>query len=104
MNAEPYDPQPKEYVNKPLVIVQLMMLWLIWISGMGAGLLAFFGELMAARTAESLRQIAWPRQRLDNTLHPMTDMPMEVESAIKGNGEETLEDDDLDIISISELE
>ena len=100
MNAEPYIPQPKENVNKPLVFVQLMMLWLIWVSGLAAGLFVFFGELMAKGIADHLKQITWPRQRQDNTLHPMTEMPMAAPSAINENVEEYLED----IISIIELE
>ena len=57
MNAEPYEPQPKENVNKPLVNVQLMMLWLIWVSGLAAGTFAFFGELMAEGMTRHLKQI-----------------------------------------------
>ena len=57
MNAEPYIPQPKENDNKPLVNVQLMMLWLIWVSGLTAGLFAFFGEFMAEGISKHLKQI-----------------------------------------------
>ena len=55
MNAEPYIPQPKENDNKPLVNVQLMMLWILWASGLAAGLLAFLGELMAGGLAKHLK-------------------------------------------------
>ena len=55
MNAEPYIPQPKENDNKPLVNVQLLMLWILWASGLAAGLLAFLGELMAGGLAKHLK-------------------------------------------------
>ena len=44
MNAEPLIPLPKENNNKPLVIIELMMLWLIWASGLIAGLFLFILE------------------------------------------------------------
>ena len=52
INADPYIPLPKESDNKPLVITQLMMLWIIWGSGLTAGLLAFFGEHLARKIAK----------------------------------------------------
>ena len=47
MNADPLIPLPIENDNKPLVFTQLSMLWLIWVSGLIAGVLAFLGELVA---------------------------------------------------------
>ena len=47
INAERYQPLPKQNNNKPLVITQLMMLWLIWLSGLTVGLFVFFGEFTA---------------------------------------------------------
>ena len=51
MNADPYIPLPKENDNKPLVMTQLMMLWIIWGSGLTAGLFAFVGEHVARKIA-----------------------------------------------------
>ena len=51
MEAEPYIPLPKENVNQPLVFDQLMMLWIIWGSGLTAGLFAFVGEHVARKIA-----------------------------------------------------
>ena len=100
MNAEPYIPQPKENDNKPLVNVQLMMLWLIWVSGLTAGLFAFFGELMAEGISKHLKQIRWPRQKLDNGINPMIEMPMPDASSSHGNGKEYPEE----VTSTIELE
>ena len=99
MNAEPYIPQPKENVNKPLVFMQLMMLWLMWISGLTAGIIAFFGELTAGGFTTRHKQITWTRQRKDNTIQPMTQMtqnPVPIDTVIHGNGKD-------DINSIKDL-
>ena len=99
MNAEPYIPQPKENINKPLVFMQLAMLWLIWISGLTAGIIAFFGELTAGGFTTHQKKITGTRQRKDNTIHPMTLMtqnPMSIDTVTHGNGND-------DIHSIKDL-
>lgn len=62
MDAEPDIPMPKENDGKPLIFVQLIMLWLIWTSGLAASGLAFLGELVAVAIAKRLRPKAGPRQ------------------------------------------
>ena len=62
MNAEPYIPLPKKNKNKPLVLEQLIMLWIISISGWAIGLLVFFGELVAGGFSKHLKRQAG-RQR-----------------------------------------
>ena len=56
MNAEPYIPLPKKNKNKPLVLEQLIMLWIISISGLAIGLFVFIGELVAGCFAKNLKQ------------------------------------------------
>ena len=56
LNAEPYIPLPKKNKNKPLVLEQLIMLWIISISGLAIGLLVFFGELVAGGFAKHSKQ------------------------------------------------
>ena len=70
MEAEPYIPLPKENINQPLVFEQLMMLWLIWVSGLTAGIFAFFGEL----TAGSLSKNPKMTQRNDSSIQIITKM------------------------------
>ena len=68
MDAEPDIPPPKQNDGKPLFFVQLIMLWFIWISGMAASVISFFGELMAIAIANRLR----PRQVQGiPSIHPM---------------------------------
>ena len=62
MNEDPYIPLPKENDNKPLVITQLLMLWIIWGSGLTAGLFAFVGEHVA-------RKIAWNSMPVADSPH-----------------------------------
>lgn len=70
MNADPYIPLPKQNENEPLVFEQLIMLWFVWVSGLAVGLIAFFGELVAAKRAKHIKRITGPRQTQDITLHP----------------------------------
>ena len=114
MDAEPFIPLPKENVNKPLVNVQLMMLWLIWVSGLGAGLLVFIGEVMAEGIIEHLKHVlvhlqlmseqvkklTWPIPNQDVTIYPMNEMPKAVAIARLSSREENLDD----MVTITELD
>ena len=72
MDAEPDIPLPKENDGKPLFFVQLIMLWLLWTSGMVASGMAFLGELMAIAIAKRLRPMAGPRHVQDiSSVHTM---------------------------------
>ena len=75
MEAEPYIPLPKKNVNQPLVFEQLMMLWLIWVSGLTAAVFSFFGELTAGSIAKNPKKITRTRQRKDDVIHPVTQKP-----------------------------
>ena len=66
MNAEPYIPLPKKNKNKPLVLEQLIMLWIISISGLAIGLLVFFGELAAGGFAKQSKQQVGGTKRQDH--------------------------------------
>ena len=65
MNTEAVDQLPKKTSsNEPLYLVQLIMLWLIWSSGMAVGTLAFlvelnFGSVGKARSLNSNMRVAW---------------------------------------------
>ena len=65
MNADPYIPLPTENDNKPLVITQLMMLWIIWGTGLTAGFFAFIGEHLA-------RKMAWKSLPVADYAHTAT--------------------------------
>ena len=56
MNAEPYEPLPKQNTDNPLGLVELIMLWIIYISGLAIGLLIFIGELVAGCFTKHLKQ------------------------------------------------
>ena len=45
LNAEPLIPVPKVRINEAFTVEQLIMLWLIWASGVTLGTLAFMFEL-----------------------------------------------------------
>ena len=72
MNREAIAQLPKKTSsNEPLNLVQLIMLWLIWASGMAVGTLAFlvelkFGSLGKARTLNyNMRKgsmVAWGKE------------------------------------------
>ena len=71
LNAEPYIPLPKQNKNKPLELVQLIMLWIIYISGLAIGLFVFIGELVAGCFAKHLNQKqAGGTNRQDQALKP----------------------------------
>ena len=72
MNLDPSIPLPKHSNNKPLVNMQLMMLWLFLVSGLVAGLIAFFGEHLAQRIHEQMKQIEWH----NDTVQTVTELPM----------------------------
>ena len=74
MEAEPYIPLPKENVNQPLVFDQLMMLWIIWVGGLAAGILAFFGEFIAGCIPKDQKRLT-PRIGQDSLIHPMAFKP-----------------------------
>ena len=74
MNADPLIPLPIENDNKPLVFTQLSMLWLIWVSGLIAGVLAFFGELVGRVIAKKPMPITGQSQRYHRTIQPMTEI------------------------------
>ena len=67
MNADPYIPLPKQNKNKPLVLEQLIMVWMISISGLTIGLSVFFGELMVVSFAKHLKQMTGRTKSQDNT-------------------------------------
>ena len=100
MDAEPYIPQPKENINEPLVFLQLMMLWFIWIGGLTVAIFAFFGEITAGGIAKKPKKITWTGQRQDNAIQPMPQMPVTrmtqnqgaIAIAIHGNGKENPEE------------
>ena len=56
MNKEPLIPLPKENNNKPLVAIQLMMLWLIWGSSLIVGIFLFLVELVLGQIADHLKR------------------------------------------------
>ena len=89
MNAEPYIPLPKQNKNKPIVSTQLMMLWLIWLSGLIAGLLIFFGEVMAMKLGNQSMH--------DPSVYPMNEMAGAMSSSLNENKND---DDDGLIASI----
>ena len=71
LNAEPYIPLPKKNKNKPLVLEQLIMLWIICISGLAIGLFVFMCELVAGCFAKHLKQKQAGRtNRQDQALKP----------------------------------
>ena len=71
LHTEPYIPLPKQNINKPLVLVQLIMLWIIYFSGLAIGLFAFIGELVAGCFAKHLKQQQAGRtKRQDHALNP----------------------------------
>ena len=74
MEAEPYIPLPKQNVNQPLVFDQFMMLWIIWVGGLTAGILAFFGEFIAGHIPTDQKRLT-PNLGQDNLIHPMASKP-----------------------------
>ena len=74
LNAEPYIPMPKQNKNKPLVLEQLIMLWIISISGLAIGLFVFFGELLAGSFAKHLKRQTGRTKRQDHTLKPSNEI------------------------------
>ena len=70
MNADPYIPLPKENDNKPLVMTQLMMLWIIWVGGLTAGILGFFGEFIAGHIPKDQKKLT-TRIGQGGVIHPM---------------------------------
>ena len=71
LNAEPYKPLPKQNQEEPLELVQLIMLWIIYISGLSIGLFVFIGELVAGCFAKHLKQQQAGRtNRQDHALKP----------------------------------
>ena len=95
MNADPLIPLPIENDNKPLVFTQLSMLWLIWVSGLIAGVLAFLGELVARVIAKKLMPITGHR-----TIQPMT----EIETTMANTRTHNEQDEDKESHSIFELQ
>ena len=81
MNGEPFIPLPKQRHNKPLMPVQLLMLWLMWACGVTAGLIVFLVELKAGvkERHKEVRKIAWTR-RQDN--HPKAKIKPRVRESI----------------------
>ena len=55
-NKERFIPLPKANNNKPLVAIQLMMLWLIWGSGLIVGIFLFLVELASGQVADHLKR------------------------------------------------
>ena len=74
MNADPYIPLPKENDNKPLVMTQLMMLWIIWVGGLAAAIFAFFGEFIAGHIPKDQKRLT-PNLGQDTLIHPMASKP-----------------------------
>ena len=70
MEAEPYIPLPKQRVNQPLVFDQFMMLWIIWVGGLTAGILAFFGEFIAGHIPKDQKKLT-TKIGQDSVIHPM---------------------------------
>ena len=68
MNREAIAQLPKKTSsNEPLYLVQLIMLWLIWASGMMLGTLAFlvelkFGSTGKARSLNYNTRFAWGKE------------------------------------------
>ena len=62
MNREAIAQLPrKTSSNEPLTLVQLIMLWLIWASGMAVGTLAFLVELKFGSLGKE-RRVAWAKE------------------------------------------
>ena len=62
MNREAIAQLPKKTSsNEPLYLVQLIMLWLIWASGMALGTLAFLAELKFGSLSKE-RRVAWAKE------------------------------------------
>ena len=62
MNTEAVDQLPKKTSsNEPLYLVQLIMLWLIWASGMAVGTLAFLAEFKFGSHGKK-RRVAWAKE------------------------------------------
>ena len=62
MNREAIAQLPKKTSsNEPLNMVQLIMLWLIWASGMALGTLAFLAELKFGSLSKE-RRVAWAKE------------------------------------------
>ena len=55
-NKERLIPLPKANNNKPLVAIQLMMLWLIWGSSLIVGIFLFLVELVSGQIAGHLKR------------------------------------------------
>ena len=100
MNADPLIPLPIENDNKPLVFTQLSMLWLIWVSGLIAGVLAFFGELVARIIAKKPMPKTGQSQRHHRTIQPMT----EIETTMTNTRTHNEQDADKETHSIFKLE
>ena len=64
MNREAIAQLPKKTSsNEPLYLVQLIMLWLIWASGMSVGTLAFLVELkFGSQGMGKGRSVAWDKK------------------------------------------
>ena len=62
MNREAIAQLPKKTSsNEPLYLVQLIMLWLIWASGMVVGTLAFLAEIKVGSLGKK-RRVAWAKE------------------------------------------
>ena len=62
MNKEAIAQLPKKTSgNEPLNMVQLIMLWLIWASGMSVGTLAFLAEFKFGSHGKE-RRVAWAKE------------------------------------------
>ena len=67
MNAEPLIPLPKVRINEAFGAEQLIMLWLIWASGITLGTLVFLFEWMTIMKVQHIKNDVRGEQRCVKT-------------------------------------